>query len=960
MKLHLNITGKLVSLLVLLSAVLIGGLGILAYTSGRAGLQEAATSELLTRASEKQAALESWIDMARIMVATKAGDPNLVKQAAALLSAAPGSPEAQAAYNQLAEELQPSIGPETEFTGLFFIGAETGQVLTATDPGEEGKFYENMSFFINGKSNTYVSEMYYSLSLGHPAMTAAAPVMAADGRLLGVLAGQLDLNGLNTLISRRTGLRQTDDAYLVNDIGLLVTQPRFIPNPAVLKKTLQTEAVKRCLDGNSSVIQDDDYRGVPALISYRWLPESRMCLIVKINQAEAYAPSLAFARSIVLTGVLSLLIAIALAIVLARSFTRPILALQAGAKRLGQGDLEYRVAVKSQDEIGLLAAAFNEMAASLEKQFTERKQAQQRIAEALEFNNTLIAASTFGISAYDSSGQCILVNEAIARIIGATREQVLAQNFRQIPSWQASGLLEAAEQTLASGENRYLEAQLTTTFGLDVWVDCHFMRFLSGNEPHLLLVLGDITERKRAEEELITANKELLFQNEEKEKRAAELVVANKELLFQNEEKEKRAAELIVANKELLFQNEEKEKRAAELVVANNELAFQNEEKEKRAAELVVANKETIRRLQNIQALHKIDQAITGSLDLDLTLNVIFEQVKTQLNVDAAAVLLLNPHTQTLEFKSGFGFRGKAFERSRLRLGEGHGGRVALERRMVSVTNLLDNSTQFVRAPLLTDEGFVTYFGTPLIAKGQVNGVLEVFHRSPFAPDENWLELFKILAEQTAIAADSASLFTELKHSNANLFAAYDSTIEGWSHALDLRDKETEGHTQRVTEMMLKLARAAGITEEELVHVRRGALLHDIGKMGVPDHILLKPDKLTDEEWVAMCKHPAFAFELLSPIAYLRPALDIPYCHHEKWDGSGYPRGLKGDQIPLVARLFAIIDAWDALLSDRPYRQGWPKEKVIEHIKSLSGTHFDPKAVELFLKVMNEDTKGAG
>jgi len=177
MKLYLNITGKLVSLLVLLSAVLIGGLGILAYTSGRAGLQEAATSELLTRASEKQAALESWIDMARIMVATKAGDPNLVKQAAALLSAAPGSPEAQAAYNQLAEELQPSIGPETEFTGLFFIGAETGQVLTATDPGEEGKFYENMSFFINGKSNPYVSEMYYSLSLGHPAMTAAAPVM---------------------------------------------------------------------------------------------------------------------------------------------------------------------------------------------------------------------------------------------------------------------------------------------------------------------------------------------------------------------------------------------------------------------------------------------------------------------------------------------------------------------------------------------------------------------------------------------------------------------------------------------------------------------------------------------------------------------------------------------------------------------------------------------------------------
>ncbi|MHB8113919.1 MAG: GAF domain-containing protein, partial [Bellilinea sp.] len=356
-------------------------------------------------------------------------------------------------------------------------------------------------------------------------------------------------------------------------------------------------------------------------------------------------------------------------------------------------------------------------------------------------------------------------------------------------------------------------------------------------------------EKEKRAAELVVANKELVYQNEEKEKRAAELIIANKELVYQNDEKEKRAAELIIANKELVYQNDEKEKRAAELVVANKELVYQNDEKEKRAAELVVANEETVRHLQNIQALHKIDQAIAGSLDLNLTLNVVLEQVKTQLNVDAAAVLLLDPHTQKLEFTVGLGFRSKTIERSRLRLGEGLGGRVALERRTVSVTNLLENNTPLIRTSFFANEGFVTYFGTPLIAKGQVNGVLEVFHHTPFAPDENWLELFKILAEQTAIAVDNASLFTELKHSNAQLFAAYDSTIEGWSHALDLRDKETEGHTQRVTEMTLKLARAAGITEAELVHVRRGALLHDIGKMGVPDHILLKPDKLTDEEW---------------------------------------------------------------------------------------------------------------
>ena len=152
----------------------------------------------------------------------------------------------------------------------------------------------------------------------------------------------------------------------------------------------------------------------------------------------------------------------------------------------------------------------------------------------------------------------------------------------------------------------------------------------------------------------------------------------------------------------------------------------------------------------------------------------------------------------------------------------------------------------------------------------------------------------------------------------------------------------------------MKLARAMGIPEAEQVHIRRGALLHDIGKMGVPDHILLKPDKLTDEEYEIIKKHPAYAYELLSPIAFLKPALDIPYCHHERWNGTGYPRGLKGEEIPIAARLFAIVDVWDALLSDRPYRKGWPKDKVREYIRTLAGTHFDPKIVEVFLSKIKE------
>ena len=202
--------------------------------------------------------------------------------------------------------------------------------------------------------------------------------------------------------------------------------------------------------------------------------------------------------------------------------------------------------------------------------------------------------------------------------------------------------------------------------------------------------------------------------------------------------------------------------------------------------------------------------------------------------------------------------------------------------------------------------------------------------------------------------SDRQQLFDRLQKSNIELQQAYDSTIEGWSRALDLRDRETQGHTLRVTTMTLRLARAAGMTGEDLVHVRRGALLHDIGKLGVPDHILFKPGPLTDEEWATMRKHPTFAHELMAPIDYLHRALDIPYCHHERWDGTGYPRGLKGEQIPLAARLFSVVDVYDALRSERPYHSKWSKEDALAYIRSHAGTQFDPKSVELFLRVLNQ------
>ena len=188
-----------------------------------------------------------------------------------------------------------------------------------------------------------------------------------------------------------------------------------------------------------------------------------------------------------------------------------------------------------------------------------------------------------------------------------------------------------------------------------------------------------------------------------------------------------------------------------------------------------------------------------------------------------------------------------------------------------------------------------------------------------------------------------------LQDAHSKLLKAYEATIEGWSHAMDLRDRETEGHSQRVTELTVEMAKAMNMDEDELTQIHRGALLHDMGKLGIPDHILHKPGSLTDEEWDVMKKHPQYAYNMLFPIEYLRPALDIPHCHHEKWDGTGYPRGLQGEEIPIAARIFAIADVWDALTSDRPYRSAWTKEKALEYIREQSGKHFDPKIVEMFV-----------
>src|SRR5436309_10080671 len=349
----------------------------------------------------------------------------------------------------------------------------------------------------------------------------------------------------------------------------------------------------------------------------------------------------------------------------------------------------------------------------------------------------------------------------------------------------------------------------------------------------------------------------------------------------------------------------------------------------------------------------KIDAAPSASLDLRVALNVILDQVMIQLKANAANILLFDPHTKTLISAARSGFRSHA-SASDPRLGEDRAGRAALDRRIITVPDLAAEPAEFVRSAKFAEEGFVSHMAIPLIAQGQVKGMLEVLYRVPLSPTEDWLRSLEALEGQVAMAIDNASLLDNLQSANLDLTRAYETTLEGWSKAMALRDKETEGHTARVTELTVRLAHAMGVPDADLVHIRRGALLHDIGKMGIPDQILLKPGPLTDEEWVVMKKHPAHGYELLSPIPYLRQALDVPYCHHEKWEGTGYPRGLKGEQIPLAARICAVANVWDALRSNVPYRPAWSQERAIDYIREQAGKHFDPAVVDVFLRLIGQ------
>ena len=365
---------------------------------------------------------------------------------------------------------------------------------------------------------------------------------------------------------------------------------------------------------------------------------------------------------------------------------------------------------------------------------------------------------------------------------------------------------------------------------------------------------------------------------------------------------------------------------------------------------LVNANlfEDSQRQIRKLASLRHIDKAIGSSLDIDLTLRIVIDQVVQLLKVDAAAIYLLNPYMQELECRASHGLLAHDLLKRNIHLSEFPIGDVVMDRKTVHLTK--DDLKQQAHPRWSGFDEFHSLHITPLIVKGQVKGVLEVMTRQEHKTSPDWASFLETLAGQTAIAIDNAELYGQLQKANSDLALSFHSTLEYLARALELRNGEGEGHTRRAADLTLQIARSMGVHGNDMQNVYRGALMHDIGTLLLPENLMQKRGELTDEERQLIYQHPEHASTFFNTIAYLRPAMEIPYCHHERWDGSGYPRGLKGEEIPLSARIFAVVDVWDALRSDRPYRPAWNDADALEYIRDGAGALFDPQVVNIFLQ----------
>lgn len=500
----MKLTPRFTLVFILYATALLLVVGLLAYTSGRNTLHDNTIAELEGTAQRKEENLNRWVENEQSDLRALATDPALLNNVSILMTASPASAEFRSAHEKLITSLQSRLA-SSAFLEVSLLRPDDGQVIASTTATEEGQRKADQSYFINGLSIPYVDNPVYSAASRSFLMTASSPLLTADGDLLGVLAARLDLASLNAVIARRTNLHDTDDAYLVNASNLFVAQPRLIKDQGVLQTGIHTEEVNRCLQQKTGVVQTADFRGVPAFMAYRWLPDRQLCLVVKIDEAEAYQPIRVFGRTIVLISILGLLAAAGIALALARSLTQPIVALQAGVARFSNGELNLRLDESSQDELGQLASEFNKMAEALTEQQTHLRRRAERF-----FNLTVDLLCTI-----NPSGRLLDLNPAWELTLGYTPEELRGHLITSLVHPDDLTVTTSTLQRVSSETPGRFEIRFRHKDGRYLWLA--WVVAGSPEDQVLYAAARDVTERRSVEEKLRKQAEELERSNQELE-----------------------------------------------------------------------------------------------------------------------------------------------------------------------------------------------------------------------------------------------------------------------------------------------------------------------------------------------------------------------------------------------------------------------------------------------------------
>lgn len=621
---------------------------------------------------------------------------------------------------------------------------------------------------------------------------------------------------------------------------------------------------------------------------------------------------------------------------------------------------------------------------------SERKLAEQALLESERKYRALFEQSHDAMFILDLQGNHLVANQRAADMLGYAPNELVGLSFRSISAEPSHS--EETLKRLLGGEQIPLYDRLfrkKTGEVIPVEINVELIRDLYGNPLHIQSTVRDISERKRAEQALRESEEKLRLFIDHAPVALAMLdremcyVAVSRRLMTEYNledmdiigrrhyevfpdipDRWKEIHQRCLAGEVIRSEEDEFVRMDGSVqwlrwevlpwYTADDEIGgiviFTEEISERKRAEM-----ELRRYAQNTAAMYELSQQLLTSSNLDWVYTSAHHAVEKMMPCDSFLISFLDNKTHEIEdvylWDLDRRWPSERYPATRPELTV-----YIISKAEPLLVNRWDASHD--RMTGATTFGYVdrdtqSVLAVPLFhTSGECFGMISTQAYLPDAYTREHMQLLATVASQISETIENVRLVSDLQKSNMELFLAYDATIEGWSHAMDLRDKETEGHTQRVTSLTLELARQMGVPEPDIVQIRRGALLHDIGKLGVPDIILLKSDMLTDEEWEVMRKHPQFAYEMLAGIDYLKDALDIPFCHHERWDGKGYPRGLKGEEIPLAARIFAVVDVWDAITTDRPYRHGWSKDAAIQHIRAESGKHFDSRVVDNFLALI--------